>query len=160
MEQEIFESLAIRQLQGTIFHSDMADYYNLLDLKQYANFHNNQFLEENETYRKIKNYFIKKYHVALIINNITFPKNIIINIQNDSIKNDLTNYDTLNLLIKQSLNEYKKWEEETYSIYNELSNKLFEKECFDDYCFIKNIIRDVKEEIEDIDKLIIKLYYE
>ena len=58
--EEIFSKLDARRIKGMMFHQQMADYFDFLNLKGYSCLHRHRFMEETKSLAKLHNYYISK----------------------------------------------------------------------------------------------------
>lgn len=68
---EIFSKIAGLYLKGIMFHSDMARYFNFLNLCGYKKMHEHEFRNQNEKFMKLQNYYTEHYQKLLPDNNLT-----------------------------------------------------------------------------------------
>ena len=156
MCREIFKGIAEKQIEGLMFHSDMADYYAFLNLKIFQDFHNRQYIEESENFRKIKDYFIEKNHKTLLLNPLIPPKTITPIEWEDKTTMDVDK-DSIKVLLKKSLETYHNWEHEVCKFYKESADKLFDNGYYEDYCFMRCLIDDIEKEKNHIESLMADL---
>lgn len=145
MCREIFKRIAEKQIEGLMFHSDMADYYAFLNLKIFKDFHDKQYIEESENLRKIKNYFIEKNHKTLLLNPLIPPKTITPVEWEDKTTMDVDK-DSIKILLKKSLETYRDWENKVCECYKNCADELFDKGYYDDYQFVRCLIDEVEKE--------------
>lgn len=60
--EEIFSTILTRMIKGLMVHEQFTNYYDFLGLQGYKRCHEYHYLEENQEYRKLIHYYIKKYN--------------------------------------------------------------------------------------------------
>lgn len=156
MHRKIFTKLAEKQIQGIKFHSDMADYYAFLNLDMFREFHDKQYIEESKMLRKIKKYFIHKYHETLLTDEVEYIANITPKEWCNKTSMDVDE-SAIKVLLKQSLDTYCKWEKEVAMMFNKCADELFEDGHYDDYRFVKHLADEVEAEVSHVKCLAIDL---
>lgn len=157
MHKEIFKKITERQIKGTMFHSNLADYYSFLHLDIFKDYQSKQFLKECKNLRRIKEYFIYRYNSILLTNDEDLSVDNITPKEWEAKTSLDVDEASLKILLKQSLEQYLKWEKETKEMYEEYAHQLLEDKKHKDYYFISKIIADVTEEVESIENIMIYL---
>ncbi len=148
--EEIFTKLINHMVEGIMTHEELANYYQFLSLPYYSKCHEKHYYQENKSYRKIYNYYIRTYNKML--------KNIKVDVPQVIPESwyQYTRYDvdikTKQTAVQQGLDKWLKWETVTYELYQELYQELIQLNKIKDAEMIRDLIDDVKEELDNINQ--------
>ena len=154
--KEIFQKIINRQAEGVAIHDLMGDYYDFLQLDGFRCLHRCQFIEEAETLKKLKHYYIKHF------GSVPMPSKIDTKIS--VIPSDWPLHETSEItgtssksLTKTGLELYLSWEKETSKFYEECAKKLKENDLLEEYYMVLDLMGNVEGEIHEIKEIIITL---
>lgn len=153
---DIFRDIVKHQILALMFHDQMRDLYDFLNLSGFRAWHEHQYINESKEFLCTKSYFMKTHNKLLDISDTGQPK---IAIPENWYK--YNRFDVTSQLLRQyteiSLNEYKVWEEDTKRIYEEYSKALFTMGYIADSEKIQQLIRGVSQELNEIYEVMLKL---
>lgn len=145
---EIFTKIINRMVEGVMTHEELANYYQFLGLPAYSKCHEKHFFQENKSYRKIYNYYIKTYNSLIQNVNVVIPE-VIPTSWYQYTRQDV-DMKTKQTAVKQGLDMWLSWEIGTYELYQNLYQELIKINKINDAEMVKSLITDVKEEIDQI----------
>lgn len=144
--EEIFSKLSAHMIEGMMFHEQMANYYDFLNLKGYKRCHEYHYFCETICHRKLQRYFINHYNKLIP----DIPLNTSSAIPSSWYKYTRQDVDTATKR-KETGNGVTKWitwEKETKALYTEMYQALEEiQECSAAEMVLK-LIEDVDREIK------------
>lgn len=147
---EIFTELINHMVEGIMTHEELTNYYQFLGLPKYSECHEKHYYEENKSYRKIYNYYIKTYNKLLPNVRVNIPQ-IIPEAWFQHIRQDV-DMKTKQTAIKEGLEYWLAWEKETYDLYQNLYQELIKLNKIGDAEELKCLIYDVQLEISEIEQ--------
>ena len=143
--EEIFQKVAKHMVEGLMVHNDMFQEYLFLKLDKFAREHEKRYVEENESYRALINYYTSRYHKLLDIGQVG-PAKII---PETWYKYTSYNVDvnTKRQAIKDLLSKWVNWEKETKKLYEEMYYELTNLRESAAANFINKYVKDVDKEL-------------
>ena len=141
---DIFANLSQHMVQGIMFHEDMVDYYNFLNLPGYAACHCWHAASESKARRELRKWHIRHcgmlvpYHTNTGEDNI--PASWYKYTQIDVSPSDIQN------AVKSGLEKWVDWEKQTKALYENAYSSLLQEGHIAAACFVKDLILDVSEE--------------
>ena len=152
---EIFSRLSDHMLKGLMIHEQLADYYSFLDMRGFADEHERRYREESDNYRSLKRFAMDHYNMLIAGSSVETPKII------PSTWFKYTRYDvdisTKRNAIENGFKEWRDWESKTRSFYEEHYKELMAINEISACLFLEDFIKDVNEELHEIDKQILEL---
>ena len=148
--EEIFSTILTRMIKGLMVHEQFTNYYDFLGLCGYSKDHEKHFDEESKAYRRIYHYYITTYNKLLPTSKFPQPK-IIPTSWLQYSRQDV-DMKTKQNAVQQGLEEWVRWERETYDLYQQLYSELIKLDKFYDAEEIKCLIYDVKLELVDAEQ--------
>ena len=152
--EEIYSELSAHAIQGLMVHDQMISYYCFLNLKGYAKCHMYHFLEENQNYLKIKNYYLTHHQKLIREKQISDPKIIPTNWYAYE-RRDVDTTSKRNA-VKTGLEKWIDWEKDTKKLYEKMYQELISLGAIADAKFLECFICDVNEELANAESLYIK----
>ena len=152
---EIFSNLSAHMIKGVMFHSQMADYYRFLGLDGYAHCHEKQYKCENKLWRKLSKYYIEHYNRLIEEQSISDPKAIPQGWWQYTRQD--VDVNTRKKAVQTGLKEWHKWESETKTLYERSCMLFLESDNARDAIFMKELIKDVDDELLKIQSYMISL---
>lgn len=153
--QEIFSQLSSHMLKGLMIHQQLANYYEFLGLVGYSKEHEQRYYEESENYHRLCKFYIDHYNMLIASEKVEEPKVI------PSNWYKYTRYDvdisTRKNGVEHGFKEWKNWEMSTRSEYERFYKELFNLNEISASFFVNDLVKDVEEEILDIDRQFIEL---
>lgn len=146
--EEIFTKLINHMIEGIMTHEELANYYQFLGLPKYSKCHEKHYYEENKNYRKVYNYYIKTYNKMLKDIDVHIPE-IIPDSWYQYSRHEV-DMKTKQIAIQQGLEMWLNWETGTYDLFQKLYQELMKISKVHDAEIVKELICDVKEELEKI----------
>lgn len=153
---EIFESIVDHLTKGVKFHDKMMDLYGFLGLYGFKKMHEYQYLCESMERRQVKCYVID--HMNFLIKDSCDEKGL------DFIPDSWYQYsrtdvtpDARKQYVGPSFEAYKQWEEETKELLSYCANELMYLGDMAAFNEVMEMVEDVEEEIQSLDKILFKL---
>lgn len=154
--KHIMKKIYDHQMDGVIFHSQMADLYDFLHLKGFRKWQEAMIKEESDCTAETQHHFIKRHHALLPPYQKVYENNIIPESWYEHTSMDISKEDIVRET-KRSLHEYLKWEKETVEMLNQVSKELIEHEAYSEYMDVREMSEHVAGEIHYIECLMIEL---
>lgn len=148
--EEIFKQIFTRMIKGLMVHEQFANYYDFLGLQGYRRCHEYHYVKENESYRKLSHYYIKKYNMLMIETSFDNPK-IIPDGWYGYYRQDV-DIKTKRQAVKDGLEKWVKWEKETCKLYQDMYKELINIGEVGAAAKICELIQDVEEELQIVEK--------
>jgi hypothetical protein len=152
---EIFTAIIDRQIEALMFHDQMADYFDFMNLHGFKRMHEYQYCTESVEYRKTKRYFIN-HHSKLISDSGVKAKNYIpadwFNHRREDVSGKLMRQKT-----EEAFSLYREWEAETLRLYQEYAKMLLDMGHVSDFEKVSCLACDVSCELKKLDRLKLKL---
>ena len=145
-ESEIFSGLASHMVKGMMFHAQMADYYDFLQLRGYKRCHEYHFKAESCNYRKLNRYYINHYNKLIEEERVDDP-NVIPESWYNYTRMDV-DMQTKRTAVKTAITKWVKWERETKQKFEEAYSELCAQDHVASALFIKEFIKDVDCELK------------
>lgn len=145
--EEIFKEMSSHMIQGVMFHTQMADYYDFLNLLWYRRCHEHHALREMKAYRKLHGYYAN--HANRLINdgNADNP-NVIPASWYNHVRQDV-DAKTKQNAIRTGMEKWVAWETGTKSLYNRMYHeavRIGESAAAQKIgCFVKDVDNELKE---------------
>lgn len=153
--EEIYSEISARQTAALMFHSQMSDYFDFLNLHGYKRLHEYQYYSESIERRNISMYYIN-HHGKLIKD--TFSGDIqAIPAAWFTANRISVGKGTKQKAVEDGFNEYREWEMETKEIYSHYSHMLREMGEEADAIFVDCLVEDVDKELKQLDRIILDL---
>jgi hypothetical protein len=152
---EVFEKIKSHMIQGMMTHEALANYYDFLGLQGYKRCHEYHFLEETIAYRSVNRYYIN-HNNKLIIDSNQDKVEIIPSSWYNHVRQDV-DASTKRSAVKNAFEIWHKWETETKELYEQMYNMLAENEEVANACKVKQLIKDVDEELKMVEREVLDL---
>ena len=152
---EIFNKIFAHMLSGVQFHDDMTQAYDYLNIEGLARCHAYHAYEEKEGYLHLHHYFLTHYSKLLQIENLQEHK--IIPESWYKYSTYVVDNTTKRNAIKDLMEKWIKWEQDTKKLYQEMRRALIEIDEVAAALHIDSYILDVDEELVDAQKKLIRL---
>ena len=148
--QEIFTQILNHMVKGLMVHEQLANYYDFLGLQGYRRCHEYHYVKENEEYRKLTHYYIKKYNE--LVPEFTFNNPSLIPASWYNYHRQDVDMKTKQQAVQNGLNEWINWESETCTLYERMYQELLNNEDIAASFKVKKLIEDVEEELLTVEK--------
>lgn len=152
---EVFEKVSAHQVEGMMLHDQLADGFHFLALPGFAHMHEKQFEEESREMRKVKKYFISRMNVLLgegrPENPHALPKSWM------NYTRQQVTADSKRKAVRELMERWVSWEKETKKLYSEAWAMLTEAGEIAAACMIKELLRDVDEELSRAEELHLRM---
>ena len=152
---EIFNTICSRQIEALMLHDQMADYFNFLGYSGYKCMHEYQYFSESVAFRDTKKYFMSHHNMLIKDSAISDPK--IIPTDWYSRERKEANESVKLKAVRDGMTLYHTWEKDTLKMYEECAKMLLENGSILDYEYVLCLIKDVSEELQEIEKIILNL---
>lgn len=153
--EELFSQLSTRLLGGLMIHDQLSNYYLFLGLNGYSLEQESHYESESKSYRLVNKYYLKRYNKLIPETKIDSPRII----PSDWYKYNRFDVDnsTKRRAVENGFKEWKKWETETKSLYQDIYRELSDLNEISSADMVEELIKDVDEELELVDRRIIEL---
>lgn len=145
--ETIFSELAKHMITGLMIHDQFESYYSFLNLSAYADFHKEQYSQESCDYIALKRYYMNAHDRLIkempIENPHTIPSGWI------NYKRMDVDVSTKRNAVRDGLDKWVKWEEDTKRKYEQAYKDLMELGEVADALFIKKLIKKVSNELTE-----------
>ena len=153
--EEVFATVAKRQLQGIMLHEQMANYYDFLNLHGYKRCQEYHFLQETCGYRKLQRYYINHYYKLINTTDVE-KKHLIPTSWYKASRSDVDSA-TVQQAVKEGITFSLEWEQATKKIYETAWKDLMANEDVAGALFIKEYICDVDKQIKYLQRAAMQL---
>ena len=143
---EIFAELSAHMVKGLMFHEQMSDYYDFLNLKGYKRCHEYHFFCENIAFRKLTRYYINHYNK--LIDMVDFDDPGVIPMSWWQYSRQEVTPETKRNAVKDAITSWVRWEKETKALYQRSYKNLVEIGEVAAAMKIKHFLEDVDEELK------------
>lgn len=144
--EAIFKKLDAHLIKGLMYHEQMADYFDFLNLHGYKRLHEYRYLDESANMRGLHRYYINHYDRIIPESEIVNPRSIPSNWY-DHIRADVTASEKKEF-IRKAFESWVRWETETKELYQEAYCELCEVGEIAAACKIKEMLSDVDQELK------------
>lgn len=143
---EVFNKISNRMLTGIMFHEQMADYFDFLDLRGLKRMHENQSFKEMGAHRGLHRFVIN--HCGKLIDDSSIP--VVAYIPQSWYNATRTNVDnsTRRQAVKEAFEKWHNLEVETKQIFEESFKELTENGKIMDANKVNELICNVSEELK------------
>lgn len=149
--KEIFEKVNSRQSEAVNFHCQMASLFDFLGLEGFKCMHDYMYLKESIEQMRIKKMYMDHHQKLLKDGEASHEKYIDEEWYGFSKCEVPTNVREKS--VKDAMEQYKSWEEETKEFYEECAKHLMEDGCMFEHSIVSELIKDVTDELRWINKL-------
>lgn len=145
MVGEVFKDLSAHMIKGLMVHSQMADYYRMLALPEYADCHEERYMEESCGWRKLCKYYVDHYEKLIEEKPIDDPKVI----PEDWFKATRRDVDTTTKrrAVQSGMEKWMNWEKDTLTLYQGSYKTLMDEGHVAAALFLKKYIKDTDKEL-------------
>ena len=150
---EVFTKISSHMIEGLMFHSQMAEYYQFLGLPGYCQCHEYHYLEETRSYHKIIIDYITCFNKLLPAGKANDPGLIPAN----WYKYTRTDVDvnTKRTSVKSGLEKWVAWEKETKTLYQQMHQELIKLGEIAAALKVEELIEDVTEELKEAEQYLL-----
>ena len=152
---EIFKTLSSHMIKGVMIHQTYADYFDFLNLNGYKRLEEYHAKTEMKSYRKLHRYYINRYNRLIPEDQFEKPQ-IIPGNWYEHTKQDV-DINTKRTAVKDAFTTWVSWESETKTLYQQMYKELVEIGEIDTSLKIGELIKDVSQELEDAQTMLINL---
>ena len=159
--EEVFAKLNAHIIEGVMFHDQMAEYFDFLNLHGYKRMHEYHALDEFVERRSVVRYYTNHYNKLLPDAEVTDPEVLPANCR--SYSRQQVDAGTKRRAIKDSFVRWRSWEAETKKLYEQSYSNLCDLGEIAAACKVRDLISDVDMELKGVDRMHIKLesiYYD
>lgn len=143
---EMFSDISAHFVRGMMFHDQMADYYDFLQLRGYKRCHEYHFKAESCNYRKLHRYYLNHYNKLIPETRVDDPQAI----PDSWYKYARSDVDTQTKknAISTALDKWVEWESDTKSMLERVYCELINLGEVATAMFIEEFIKDVDCELK------------
>ena len=153
--EEVFSMLDARGIKGMMFHQQMADYFDFLNLRGYKRLHEYRFLSESAELRGLHRYYINHYNRLIPQRDPGDPKAIPDSWYRYS-RQDVGPADKKKFILS-AFHDWVEWETETKKIYEDAWNALCSNKDYAAVNKISKCLADVDMELKKATRMCITL---
>lgn len=153
--EEIFNKLYAHMQLGLIYHDTFIQAYDFLGLYGYSKCHSYHYFEENKGMNELRHYYATHYFKLLRPDSIETPT--IIPVTWYKYTSQAVDNSTRKGAIKELMNSWMKWEENTKQFYQQMHNELDSIGEFSAMLKVDEYLKDVEKELHNIQKDILYL---
>lgn len=153
--EEIFSKIANAYLNGVMFHDDMVQYFDFLNLHGYKRMHEYHRKCESEYSRKLHGYYTNRYQ-KLLPETGEYAKSAIPKDWYNYKRSDVSAADIKNG-VKTGFEKWIEWERNVYTILNEAVKELGELNDFAAAYEIGMQLCDTEEELKRAERMLLTL---
>lgn len=152
---DVFAGISSTQIEGMMFHNDMADYFDFLGLMGFKRIHEYRFLSESAEMRGTHQYYIN--HCNMLVHQP--PVNSTSHIPSSWYNYTRQKVDsgTKRNAVQSAMEKWTDWERGVKKKYEDYYSELCSMKEIAAACKVKSLIVDVDEELKNADKLYLKL---
>ena len=151
--EEIFGTIASHMVEGLMFHSQMAEYYEFLGLHGYSQCHEYHYLCESKSYHKTIIDFIDCFNKLLPGMKAEDP-GLIPSSWYKHIRTDV-DMNTKRNAVKTGLEKWVNWERDTKNLYQQMYKELIALNEIAAADKIVDLIKDVTNELKDAEQYLL-----
>lgn len=154
--EEVFAKIKAHQIEGTMFHDQMRQYFDFLNLHGFKRMHEHHFADETRAMVEVDSFYVNHENNLIPKSEINVTSQIPANWYNYVRKDvDAT---TKRRAVRDAMTKWVNWENDTRQFYAQMYRELLELGEIDYADFIgKKLIHDVSDELKFAEKLFIEL---
>lgn len=152
---EILSKIATHQVKGIMFHAQMADYFDFLNLRGFKRLHEYQYMSESAEYRKTCRFCINHCYKLCKIGQTDDPH--IIPDRWYSARRSEVDTNTKRRAVVEAFEQYVLWEQNTLQLYEQCYSELVAEGKIAIADYVKNLIADVADELKNASRLHMEL---
>lgn len=153
--ENIFKEINKIQLGNIMRHFELVQYFDFLNLGGYAEMQKQACLEETERSIELHKWYTK-HHNKLIRNEFQPQTSIIPSNWYPHVRNDVSANDKKNA-VNSAFKQWCSWEKEAHTKFSGFYKDLIAQNALCEAEYLKNLIFDVEEEIEEIESILLNL---
>lgn len=142
---EIFSKIAAHQVEGMMFHDQMANYYRFLGLHGFAKEQERHFREETKAYQKLCRYYVRHYNRLLPESEVKDPQAIPTSWYN--YKRQDVDASTKRNAVGEGFEQWVKWETTTKTLYEQSVRDLYDTGTIAGAIVVEKLVADVDKEL-------------
>ena len=152
---EILSKIATHQIKGIMFHAQMADYFDFLNLRGFKRLHEYQYMSESAEYRKTCRFCINHCYKLCKIGQTEDPH--IIPDRWYSARRSEVDTNTKRRAVVEAFEQYVLWEQNTLQFYEQCYSELVAEGKIAIADYVKNLVSDVADELKYASRLRLEL---
>lgn len=152
---EVFQEVSKHQLIGVMFHAQMTDYFDFLNLHGYKKMSEYHAVEEMKSYKDIHSYVLNHYN-KLIRDSAFENPNVIPEGWYEHVRQDV-DINTKRQSVKDAFIKWAEWEKGTKAFYSEMYKELCNQNEVAAAQRILNLVEDVDTELKWVERKLIEL---
>lgn len=153
--EEIFKDISKHQLIGVMFHDQMTDYFDFLNLHGYKKMSEYHAQEEMKSFRKIHSYFLNHYNRLIKESEFNNP-NVIPDSWYEHKRQDV-DINKKRQAVRDAFAKWAKWEQETKTFYSQKYKELCELNEIAASQKVLCLVEDVDNELKWVERKQIEL---
>lgn len=153
--RDVFKPLTAHMVEGMMFHEQLANYFDFLNLQWYRKCQERQHIEETYSYRKITSYYINHYNE--LVQYAPIDSSSIIPSQWYQHNRYDVDPQTKKTAIKNGFELWVQWEQKTKSLYEQLYNELVMIQDIAGAEQLRKLILDVDKELAEATQTLLNL---
>lgn len=153
--EELFNKLLVHMREGVQFHTEMALAYDYLNIEGLYACHIYRAYDEKQSFERLYHYYITHYFKLLQLENISQSK--LIPETWYKYTTQAVDSGTKRNAIKELMEKWVKWEQETKKLYQEMRQELIQLGETASALYIDQYIIDVDNELQDAQNKLMRL---
>lgn len=152
---EIFTKISERQIEGLMFHGEMTNYFNFLNLHGFKRMHEYHYYKEIISQKDIESYYINHHNALINVTNVPKPKVIPLTwytVTRQKITSSIKQKSVL-----ESFEKWCDWEMGSKELYSDMYNELIQNSEIASANKVLDLIKAVNDEVKFIERMKIKL---
>lgn len=149
--EEIFAKLKRHSIKGIMFHAQMADYFDFLNLYGYRRMHEHRYTEESINLLCLSKHYINQYNRLIPEERVDDPRVIPDNWYSHERANVIQS--ERKTFIMQAFDKWYNWEIETKNLYQEAYSELCKLNEMTSAGIVKNMLMSTEKELKDACKM-------
>lgn len=147
---EIFSKIAAHQVEGMMFHDQMANYYRFLGLNGFAKEQEKHFYVEAKAYQKLCRYYVRHYNRLLPEAEVKDPQAIPSSWYN--YKRQDVDASAKRNAVGDGYSQWVKWETTTKGLYEQSVRDLYEAGAIAGAIVVEKLVADVDRELRQAEE--------
>ena len=143
---EIFSELSAHFIKGLMFHDQMSNYFDFLQLQGYSRCHEYHFKAESNNYKKLNRYYLNHYNKFIPEQRVEDP-NVIPDSWYKYSRFDV-DVTTKKNAVGSAINKWVSWERSTKELLERMYCELLDLNEISSAIFLQDFIKDVDDELK------------
>lgn len=153
---EVFQRIKAHQIEGIMFHDQMRQYFDFLNLHGFKRMHEWNYKEESNALVKVDSFYMNHENTFIPETSVNTASQIPANWR--SYHRQDVDATTKRRAVKDAMSKWVEWERQTKVLYSRMYTELLNVGAIDSADFIgKNLVLDVSDELKFAERLYMEL---